>query len=70
MEGCRKWSSARSVLDPVLACVFINELDDRKGSTVIKFSDGIKLGGIVRTGFEFRMILKNCITCLGWEGEG
>lgn len=50
MEGCRKWSSARSVLVPILACVFINELDDRKESMLIKFSDGIKLGGIVSTG--------------------
>lgn len=44
------WSSARSVLDHVLACVFINELDDRKESMVIKFSDGIKLGDIVSPG--------------------
>lgn len=50
VEGYRKWSSARSVLDPILAYVFINELEDRKESMVIKFSDGIKLGGIVSTG--------------------
>lgn len=49
VEGCRKWSSARAVLDSVLACVFINELDDRKESMVIKLSDGIKLGGTVST---------------------
>lgn len=50
VEGCRKWSSARSVLYPVLACVFINELDGRKENMVIKFSDGINLGGIVSMG--------------------
>lgn len=48
MEGCRKWNSARSVLDPVLVCVFIIKLDDE--SVVIKFSDGIKLGGTVSMG--------------------
>lgn len=65
----QKWSSDRSLLATVLAYAFINELDDRKESMVIKFSDGIRLRDIVsrRTGFEFKMIWKNCITCLGWE---
>lgn len=48
MEGCRKWNSARSVLEPVLVCVFIIKLDGE--SVVIKFSDGIKLRGNVSMG--------------------
>lgn len=43
----QKWSSARSLLNTVLAYAFINELDDRKESMVIKFSDGITLRDIV-----------------------
>lgn len=46
----QKWSSARSLLDTILAYAFINELDDRKESMVIKFSEDIKLRDIVSTG--------------------
>lgn len=49
-ERMQKWSSARSPLDMVLAYASLNELDDRKESMVIKFSDGIMLRDIVSTG--------------------
>ncbi|CAM4587276.1 unnamed protein product [Lepidochelys kempii] len=47
-----------SVLGPVLFNIFINDLDKGKESTLIKFVDDTKLGGVA-SALEARIVIQN-----------